>query len=356
MDAATAGDHRSRRRQHLRLQLPLPLSLIPVCSSWLQWICNDRAHFWIMDRGRQLVKTAERSGGASNAGCGVGYNATRWVCLWRSAGRWCVTTACIWRGGWRNYWPSLCSGRGDICNARIVQWRWGGGVLTLDCRGYETPCLRGIPLASRYRNASLCSGKLRIPWRPMLLLILTISKTSNISYNRRRDRVRVVGRDHLVWMFDIMTIGMISSECICNGWRWRLLFQRPWRDSTNKGGAVLTTLDSKPQQYLGMRSPQQHLIMGLTAIRLNSDYTQHWYLLLQQRLKVYLHRLNSGYAFMAQFSSYGTHSWHNTSNHRLCISSASRGKSPFARAKAIAVRTMTYSLSYDISCVCFFHC
>jgi len=37
--------------------------------------------------------------------------------------------------------------------------------------------------------------------------------------------------------------------------------------------------------------------MGLTAIRLNSDQTQHWYSLLQQRLKVYLHHLKGVYAF-----------------------------------------------------------
>jgi len=59
---------------------------------------------------------------------------------------------------------------------------------------------------------------------------------------------------------------------------------------------------------------------------------------------------------VARLSSYCTRSWHNTSNHRLCISSASRWKSPFGRGTSIAKRTLTYSLSYDISCVCFFHC
>jgi hypothetical protein len=106
--------------------------------------------------------------------------------------------------------------------------------------------LRGIPLASRYGNASLSRGKLRIPRRPTLLLILTIRKTSNISYDRRRDRVRALGRHHPIWMFDVKTVGIISSACICNGRRGRLLFERPWRDSTKKGGAVLTALDSKP--------------------------------------------------------------------------------------------------------------
>jgi len=189
MNAATAGDHWSRCRHRLCLQLPLPLSLIHFCSLCLQWISNDRAGFWIRDGGRQVFKTIERSGSSSNAGCGAGYNATRWVCLWGSAGCWCVTTACTWRGGWSNYWPTLCSGRGDICNARIVQQRWRGGVLTLNCRGYRTPSLWGIPLASRYGHASLSRGMLRIPRRPTLLVILTISKTLNISYDWRCHRV-----------------------------------------------------------------------------------------------------------------------------------------------------------------------
>jgi len=97
-----------------------------------------------------------------------------------------------------------------------------------------------------YRNASLSRGKLRIPCRPTGLLILTISKTSNISYDRRRDRVRAMGRHHLIWMFDVKTEGIFSSACICNRRRGTLLFERLWRDSTNKGGAVLTALDTNP--------------------------------------------------------------------------------------------------------------
>jgi len=96
--------------------------------------------------------------------------------------------------------------------------------------------------------------------------------------------------------------------------------------------------------------------MGLTAIRLYSDWTQHWYSLLQQCLKVDLHPLKGVYAFLARLSSYCTRSWHNTLNQRLCISSASQWESPVDRAKSIAEQTMTYSLSYDISCLCFFHC
>jgi len=68
----------------------------------------------------------------------------------------------------------------DICKARIVQWRWRGGVLTLHWRGYRTPSLRGIPLASQHGNVARSRGKLRIPRRTTLLLILTICKTSNV--------------------------------------------------------------------------------------------------------------------------------------------------------------------------------
>jgi len=253
MHAATAGDPWSRCRHRLHLQLPLPLSLIPSCSSCSQWICNDRAGFWSRDGGRQVFRTAERSGTASNAGCRAGYNTTRWFCLWCSAGCWCVTTAWARRGGRSNYCPSLCRGWGDIGNLRTVQPRWGGGFLTLDWRGYRTPSVRGIPLASRCRNASLSRGKLRIPRRPTLLLILT---TSNISYDQRRDRVRALGRHHPIWMLDLKNVGILSSACICNG-RWgRLLSEWPWTDSTKKGGAVWTALDSKPWQYSGMRSLQ----------------------------------------------------------------------------------------------------
>jgi len=73
---ASAGDYCSRCRDLLSLQFPLPLSLIPFCSSGLQWICNDRTGFCIRDGGRQVFMTAGRSGSDSNAGCGVGYSAT----------------------------------------------------------------------------------------------------------------------------------------------------------------------------------------------------------------------------------------------------------------------------------------
>jgi len=96
--------------------------------------------------------------------------------------------------------------------------------------------------------------------------------------------------------------------------------------------------------------------MGLTAIRLNSDQTQHWYSLLQQRLKVYLHRLNGVYAIVARLAAYCTRSWHNTSNHQFCISSASQWKCHVGRSKSITKWTMTDSLSCDISWVCVFQC
>ena len=200
MDAATAGDHWLRCRHHLGLQLPLPLSLILFGSSHSQGICNDSAGFCIRDGGRKVLKTAERSGSASKAGCWAGYTVTRWVCLYCSTWSWCVTTGCTQRGHWSNYWPLLYSGWGgshelyDICNSISVQRRSGGGVLTLDCTVYGTPSLRWIPLVSWYGNASLRMRKLRIPCRPTLLLILMISKTSNISYDQSHLRVSALGR------------------------------------------------------------------------------------------------------------------------------------------------------------------
>jgi len=166
MDVATAVDYWSGCRHRLRLQLPLPLSLNPFWSLHLQWICNDRAGFWIRDVGRQVFKTAERSGSASNVGCRAGDNAKRWFCLWGSAGCWCVTTACTWRGDWSNYWPSLCSGRGDICNARLDQQRWGGGVLTLDCRGYGTPSWEESLSPAGMETRLLARGSWELPEGP----------------------------------------------------------------------------------------------------------------------------------------------------------------------------------------------
>jgi hypothetical protein len=58
-----------RCRAHLRLQLPLPLALIPFCRMRSHWICIGRAGFWIRDGGRQDLKTTDVSGSARNAGC-----------------------------------------------------------------------------------------------------------------------------------------------------------------------------------------------------------------------------------------------------------------------------------------------
>jgi len=171
-----------------------------------------------------------------------------WFFLWGFCGCWCATTACTQHGCSSIYWLSLCSRQGgshtlsDICNATIVQWRYGGGVLTLDCRGYGTPSLREIPLASWYRNASLSRQKLKISQRPTLLLIMTISKTSNILYNWSPVRVRALGTYSLMWMFDIKNVRIISSACTRNGRQGRLLLKWPGRDSTKKGAAVLTIL------------------------------------------------------------------------------------------------------------------
>jgi len=50
--------------------------------------------------------------------------------------------------------------------------------------------------------------------------------------------VRALGRHHLIQMFDVKTVGIISSACIWNGRRGRLLYERPCRDSTKNGDAV----------------------------------------------------------------------------------------------------------------------
>jgi hypothetical protein len=115
----------------------------------------------------------------------------------------------------------------------------------LDCRGYRTPSLRGIPPAGQYGKASLSRGKMRIPRRRSHLLILRMTNTANSSYSRGRNRVGAAGRNSAIVMLDVETIGIISSACICDGRPGRLLFERIWRDSTKKGGEVQTTLDSK---------------------------------------------------------------------------------------------------------------
>jgi hypothetical protein len=46
-------------------------------------------------------------------------------------------------------------------------------------------------------------------------------------------------------MLDVENVGIISSACICNGKRGRLLLEQQGRDSKKLGGAVYTALDSK---------------------------------------------------------------------------------------------------------------
>jgi hypothetical protein len=75
-------------------------------------------------------------------------------------------------------------------------------------------------------------------------------------------------------MFDVDNVGIISSACIFNGRRGRLLFERPQSDSKGQGGAVYTALDSKslsPVTILGDEIPRKAFNYGFTAIRLNSD-------------------------------------------------------------------------------------
>jgi hypothetical protein len=108
----------------------------------------------------------------------------------------------------------------------------------MDCSDIRTPSLRGIPLAREYKNAALFRGKLGIPQLPTLLLIVIISKVSNISHNRQSVRVKVLVRHNLIWMFKIRNIGIRSSASMCNSSRGRLLYARPWTDLSNRGAAV----------------------------------------------------------------------------------------------------------------------
>jgi len=72
----------------------------------------------------------------------------------------------------------------------------------------------------------------------MLLLIRTISKTSDISYDRSLVKVWALGKHSQILMFHVKNVGMIACACICNGRRGRLLFERPGRVLTKKGGSV----------------------------------------------------------------------------------------------------------------------
>jgi len=78
----------------------------------------------------------------------------------------------------------------------------------------------------------------RIPKRLTHLLILTISKTSNILYDQSRVKVRALARHSPILMFHVKTVGIIACACLRDSRRGRLLFERPGRVSTNKGGAV----------------------------------------------------------------------------------------------------------------------
>jgi len=108
----------------------------------------------------------------------------------------------------------------------------------MDCRGYRTPFLRGIHLASRYGNACPTRRKLSIPTWPRLWLFLTIGNTSIILYHWSRFKVRALGRHSLILMFHTENVEMISCACIGNGRHGRLLFERPGRVSKQLGGAV----------------------------------------------------------------------------------------------------------------------
>ena len=116
-------------RRSLIEVLPLPLTVIPFCSSHSQWICNDSTGFWIRNVGMQGFKSTKWSVSTSNAGCDAGYNMTHSVCQKLASRFWCATTTFTRRNSWsidRLFW---CSRQGathalyDICNARTAKQR-----------------------------------------------------------------------------------------------------------------------------------------------------------------------------------------------------------------------------------------
>jgi len=244
MDAATAGHHRLRSSDRLQLQLPRPKTLIPLWRWRSQWMFNSRTGFWIRDWGREDLKNAKRSGSASNAECEAGHSTMRSVFLWRFCGCCCATTACTRHGGWCRHLQSLCSRRGhshalsNPCHTRFDKPRWGGAVLTRDCRVHGTPSLRAIPHTSLCGNASLSRANLGILPGPRLLLF------QNDSFGRSIARFRALGRHRPIPMFNLEDLGIISPACICNGRRGRLLSERPGRYSKTQGGEVYTALHS----------------------------------------------------------------------------------------------------------------
>ena len=98
--------------------------------------------------------------------------------------------------------------------------------MTLDCRNYGSASLSVIPNASRYGSASLSRRKLAISGRPTLLLILTMSKTWNISYDGSCLNERALGWHCLILMFHVKNVGIIACAFICNGRGGRQLFER----------------------------------------------------------------------------------------------------------------------------------
>jgi len=137
------------------------------------------------------------------------------------------------------------------------------------CRGYGTPSLSGIPLASRYGNASLSRRKSKIPRRPTLLLILTISKTSNISYDRSRVKVRTMGRHSPILMFHLKNVGIIACACIFNTRKGRLLFERPGRVSDNKGRRSVDRARLYTLTILGDEIPSKAFHYGVNCHQIN---------------------------------------------------------------------------------------
>jgi hypothetical protein len=88
--------------------------------------------------------------------------------------------------------------------------------VTKNCRGYDTPSLRGIPFASQYAYVSLTRGKMKISRRSKPMLVLTISKISNISYDQSHVWVRAWSTHSLIQMSNIKHVAIMSAASIFN--------------------------------------------------------------------------------------------------------------------------------------------
>jgi len=154
-------------------------------------------------------------------------------------------------------------------------------------------------------------------------------------------------------MFDFKKAGIISSACICKGWRGRHQFF-PTMEVFNKNGR---------------RSIDCARLHTLTIIRDKIlwkayNYGVNWH---QIKLSIEILCYSNIWRSICTASSVLLPCWHNYHSIALIFDTIPgtidfiylqlhSGNRQFGRSKSISNRTMTYSLSYDISCVCIFQC